>query len=74
MDQGKVIVSLTDFDVEPFDITKFKPYDAGLPLAERKPGGLGIHLVRAVMDEVTYEYENRCSRITLTKQAGKAHV
>ena len=73
-DQGKVIASLTDFDVEPFDLTKFQPYDTEKPLAERRPGGLGIHLVRTIMDDVSYEYRDRTSRIMLTKYLGKAHV
>ena len=73
-DRDKVIVELTDFDVEPFDITKFTPKRVDRPLAEREPGGLGIHLVRAFMDEVDYEYENRQCRITLTKYRGKANV
>ncbi len=73
-DQDKVVVTLTDSDVEPFDITKFTPKSLDRPLAEREPGGLGIHLVRAFMDEVDYEYENRQSRITLTKYLGKANV
>jgi serine/threonine-protein kinase RsbW len=70
-ESGSVTVSLTDFDVEPFDPTKFEPYDASRPLAERRPGGLGIHLVRSVMDHVSYEYSDGESRITLTKHLGK---
>jgi serine/threonine-protein kinase RsbW len=74
MDRSKVIASLTDFGANPLDINGFRPYDAKLPLADRKPGGLGIHLVRAMMDDVTYEYRDGTSKITLTKRLGKAHV
>jgi serine/threonine-protein kinase RsbW len=70
-DSGSVTASLTDFDVEPFDLTRFEPYDASRPLAERRPGGLGIHLVRSVMDEVSYKYRDRESKIVVTKYLGK---
>ena len=73
-DQDKVVVTLTESDVEPFDITKFTPKSIDRPLEEREPGGLGIHLVRTVMDEVGYEYNDRQGRVTLTKYLGNANV
>jgi serine/threonine-protein kinase RsbW len=73
-DEDKVVVELTDFDVDPFDITKFTPKNLDAPLKERKPGGLGIHLVRAFMDEVDYDYDDRRCRITLTKYRGSKNV
>ena len=39
----------------PFDPTQVKEVDINLPLEERPIGGLGIHLVRSIMDEVSYE-------------------
>jgi sigma-B regulation protein RsbU (phosphoserine phosphatase) len=64
-----VEVTLTDYDVEPFDITKAPEVDVSLPIDERRPGGLGLHLIRRLMDSVEYEYlrESRESRITLRK-------
>lgn len=73
-DEDRLVVSLIDFDVEPFDITKVTPYDNTQPLEKRTPGGLGIHLVRSIADEISYEYRNRESRITLIKDLGKANV
>lgn len=73
-DGDRLVVSLTDFDVEPFDITKVAAYDSSQPLEKRTPGGLGIHLVRSIADEVSYEYRDRASRITLIKDLGKANV
>lgn len=70
----KLIVSLTDFDVEAFDITKADEYDTRQPLDKRPIGRLGIHLVRNVVDEINYHYENRQSRITLIKDLGKTDV
>jgi len=73
-DKGKVVVTLIDSDVEPFDITQFAPKGIGRPLEEREPGGLGIHLVKAFMDDVSYDYSDRQGRITLTKYLGKANA
>ena len=39
----------------PFDPTTRKDVDINASLEDRKIGGLGIHLVRQIMDEVTYE-------------------
>ena len=65
-----LLASLTDQDVEPFDPTAAPDADTSLPLDARKPGGLGLHLVRRVVDRVDYTYENRCSRTTLVKRLG----
>jgi serine/threonine-protein kinase RsbW len=67
-------ISLTDFDVEPFDITKADEYDTSRPLAERPVGHLGIHLVKRIVDEISYEYGDRRSRIILIKNLGTADV
>jgi serine/threonine-protein kinase RsbW len=38
----------------PFDPIGAPPPDLSLPLSERQPGGLGIHLMRQLMDGVDY--------------------
>ncbi|HWZ72667.1 MAG TPA: ATP-binding protein [Casimicrobiaceae bacterium] len=70
---GGVEVTLTDYDVEPFDVTQAPDVDIDLPIEQRKPGGLGLHLIRRLVDCVRYEYsaESRQSRVTFRKtQAG----
>jgi anti-sigma regulatory factor (Ser/Thr protein kinase) len=64
-----VEVTLTDFDVEPFDVTRVPDADVKLPIEQRRPGGLGLHLVRHLVDSIEYEYrhERRASRITFRK-------
>jgi serine/threonine-protein kinase RsbW len=37
-----------------FDPTAHPAPDLAVSLEQRRPGGLGIHLIRQVMDEVTY--------------------
>ena len=58
---------MLDDDVEPFDITRAPDVDIDAPIEEREPGGLGLHLIRRMVDSVEYEYvkERRQSRITL---------
>jgi anti-sigma regulatory factor (Ser/Thr protein kinase) len=73
-DGDKIIVTLTDSGVEAFDITKADVYDTRQMLADRPIGHLGIHLVRKMVDEIEYNYEDRQSRITLIKNLGKTNV
>lgn len=66
---GGVEVTLTDYDVEPFDVTRAPDADVGLPIEARRPGGLGLHLIRRLVDAIEYDYSNeqRRSRITFRK-------
>jgi anti-sigma regulatory factor (Ser/Thr protein kinase) len=67
-------VALSDFGVEPFDVNGVAEYDGNSPLEKRRPGGLGIHLTRRLMDKVEYRYEEGRSTITLTKILGGRNV
>jgi sigma-B regulation protein RsbU (phosphoserine phosphatase) len=66
---GGVEATLTDHDVEPFDITQWPDANVNLPIEQREAGGLGIHLIRRLVDSIDYEYakEGRQSRITFRK-------
>jgi anti-sigma regulatory factor (Ser/Thr protein kinase) len=55
----------------PFDPLAHHGPDLSLPLEAREPGGLGIVLVRALMDEVRYERTSR-NTLTLRKSIGVA--
>jgi phosphoserine phosphatase len=67
---GMLTVRLTDFDVEPFDVTRAPRVDVDKPLHERQIGGLGLHLVRHMADTIRYEFADRRSTITFTKSLG----
>ena len=66
---GGVEVTLTDYDVDRFDVTQAPDADINLPIEQRRPGGLGLHLIRRLVDSMRYEYSNesRQSRITFRK-------
>ena len=48
--------------------------DTSLPLEQRKVGGLGIALVRALTDEVAYERRDGRNHLTLTWRVGTEHT
>ncbi len=68
IDGGSVTVKMVDYGVRYFDPTSAPPVDTGKPLSERRPGGLGVHLVKQYMDDFNYEYVGSDSIITLTKK------
>ncbi len=69
--EDDLIIHLTDFDVDPFDITKTAEVDTKQSLEERRVGGLGIHLVKQMIDKIEYEYKDRQSKIILIKHLEK---
>jgi serine/threonine-protein kinase RsbW len=62
-----LVVRLVDHDVDPFDPRDAGKIDDSVPLSERRIGGLGIHLVRNMVDDLQYTYADRCSTITIIK-------
>jgi serine/threonine-protein kinase RsbW len=66
---NRIHLELVDVDVEPFDpkTAETPPVDAGIE--DRRPGGLGIYLVRKMVDDLDYAYEpeGRRMRISVTK-------
>lgn len=62
----RVSVTLTD-DGRPFDPFAVAAADTALPVEERRIGGLGIDLVRGMMDEVSYQRRAERNVVVLTK-------
>lgn len=73
-DDDKLTIILTDYDAHPFDIHQARSYDHTKSLKERQVGGVGIHLVKKMMDRIDYEYEDGQSRIKLIKYLEESHV
>ena len=67
---GKVSVMMTDYDVDAFDVTAPRNVDTDLPLDGRVPGGLGLHLVQQMVDNLEYEHHDRQSTVRFTKESG----
>ena len=55
----------------PFDPTAHKEADTSLTAEERSIGGLGIHLVRKIMDSINYEYTDGQNIFTMRKKLPK---
>jgi len=69
-----VIVTITDYDAAEFDVTRERPVDTGASLRERKPGGLGLHLIQHMVDTLEYDYRDGRSRIRFSKEQKTTHV
>jgi serine/threonine-protein kinase RsbW len=75
---GEVIIAvqITDDAVQvriednapPFNPLSVPDPDRGTDLEDRRIGGVGIFLIRQVMDEVSYEYKDGKNLLTLVKQ------
>jgi serine/threonine-protein kinase RsbW len=59
---------LRDFGVAPFDVTRAPAPDLDAPLQARRPGGLGLHLIRSIADRFEYAHQDGDSIVTVTKR------
>ena len=67
LEGDRVRVVITD-DGPPFDPLAYATPDTALPVEAREIGGLGIHLVRKMMDDVGYERRDGRNIVTLVKR------
>lgn len=65
-DEDAVSITLEDAG-EPFDPLVRKDPDVTLSLKERQIGGLGIFMVKRMMDDIEYEYRDGLNRLTMVK-------
>ncbi len=75
-DDDRMVISLKDFDVEPFDLSTIEPADIQETIDQSKSGKLGLHLVRKIVDEIIYQYseEDRTLSVTAIKNLEKWNV
>jgi len=73
---GGVELVLTDYDVDFFDVTRAPDVNVRLPIEQRRPGGLGLHLIRRMLDSLEYQYSEaeRRSQIRFRKNAAEGSV
>ncbi len=63
---AELTLEVTD-DGIPFNPLQRAPVDVDAPLEERSVGGLGIHLIRNLMDEVEYARVGERNRLRMIK-------
>jgi anti-sigma regulatory factor (Ser/Thr protein kinase) len=64
---GAVEVEYSDRGI-PFNPLDAPPANIDAPLEERKPGGLGIHLIRQIMSDVRYRRTDGENQLTMTRR------
>ena len=65
--RDRIILKLHD-NGKPFDMDSIAPPNLNAPLAEREVGGLGIHLIRRLMDGIKYKSTHEAGNtLILTK-------
>ena len=64
---GEIVLEFIDGGVPFNPLAKADP-DISLPPEQREIGGLGIFLVREMMDDVAYAYVNKENRLTIKKK------
>ena len=69
-----VSVTITDYDAAEFDVTVDPGVDTSASLNERKPGGLGLHLIQKMVDTLEYDYRDGRSRIRFSKGLASSDV
>ncbi len=65
-DDEKLCVTLTDQGIS-FDVKKYKSPDIKQQIAKKKRGGMGIHLMKNLMDEVSYKVKNQENVLRMSK-------
>ena len=69
-----VTVTIIDHDAAEFDVTVDPKVDTGASLTERRPGGLGIHLIQRMVDTLEYDYRDGRSKIRFSKERAANNV
>ncbi|MEO8692752.1 MAG: ATP-binding protein [Acidimicrobiales bacterium] len=61
---ARSVTVVIEDDRPPFDPIDAPPLDVTAPLEERRAGGMGLHLVRRLTDQLTYERADDRNRLT----------
>ena len=66
----RLTVTLED-DAPPFNPLDAAPADTSSALEQRQPGGVGIELVRTLLESVRYEHTSGRNRLTMTDRIAR---
>ncbi len=70
MQRDRLVITMRD-EGKPFDLSKVKEPDLKADLSTRQIGGLGVYLMRRLMDEVHYESgPGKGNLLTMIKRRG----
>lgn len=69
LDGGLLTIDVADDGIA-FNPLEKDPPDLDLPFSERPIGGLGIHIVRALIETIAYRRENNRNHLTMTMRVG----
>jgi anti-sigma regulatory factor (Ser/Thr protein kinase) len=67
IDSGVCEIQFTDYG-EPYDPQDIPPPAIGNTIEDARPGGLGLYLIRSVMDEVRYTPGPQGNRLVMVKR------
>jgi len=62
--QRTLTLRLRDFDVEPWELSQAPEPDLSIPIEDRRPGGLGLFLVRQFTRKLDYEHADGVTTVT----------
>ena len=67
INEEQAVMTFSD-NGKPYDPMKREDPDVTLPSNEREIGGLGIFLIKKLMDQVSYEYRDETNHLTIRKK------
>jgi len=73
VEPGRCTIRIVDHG-QPFDPTKVPPPRASASLEDIRPGGIGLHLMKQLMDEVRFEFTEQGNVLTMVKNSPKVVV
>lgn len=65
--EGGTVTMAFEDDGVAFDPLSVPAFDPATPMEQRRVGGLGVHLVRTLMDELHYRRANGRNRLTMRR-------
>lgn len=73
IEPGEAVVEVID-NARPFDPTRAPAPDLDASIEDRLVGGLGVYLVKSMMDEMRYRREGGRNHVTLKKRLPKPAI